>query len=422
MLDEKYQPLAYRIRPKNIKDVFGQEHLIGEDKVITKMLKANRLKSMILYGPPGTGKTTMAMAIANTLEYPYEYFNASVDDKKKLQAVAKMVKESNKPIILIVDEIHRLDKPKQDFLLPFLESNEIIIIGATTENPYITVTPAIRSRVSIYQLTALTEENIKDAMIKALDEYLTDYKIKMTDETKSSLDYLAVNANGDLRNALNALEIIVKSSDSGELKLSDTKTIMQQKSIDMDKNGDGHYNTISAFQKSIRGSDVDAALHYAARIIKAGDLDIITRRLMIIAYEDIGLANPVAVNNTILAVWTAKQVGLPEARIPIANAIVELALSPKSNASYTAFDRAMLDLEETGLTPIPNHLKDTHFKGAEKLGHTGYIYPHDYPFDYIKQQYLPDEIKDHRYMEFKNDNELPQRMKDLKHSYDSLKD
>ncbi|MFT8909312.1 MAG: replication-associated recombination protein A [Lentilactobacillus diolivorans] len=397
------QPLAYRMRPTKIEDIVGQQDLVGPGKIISRMVKAKMLSSMILYGPPGTGKTSIASAIAGSTKYAFRVLNAATDTKKDLQIVAEEAKMSG-TVVLLLDEIHRLDKTKQDFLLPLLESGSIILIGATTENPYININPAIRSRAQIFEVHPLTPDDIKLAVKRALKDKangLGNYPVQLS---ATALDFLARATNGDLRSSLNGLELAVKSTEpdkkSGDIHITQTiiEECLQKKALSADKNGDAHYDVISAFQKSIRGSDVDAALHYAGRLIESGDLISLIRRLLVIAYEDIGLANPSACERTVQAVNAAKQLGLPEARIPLANVIIELCLSPKSNSAMTAIDNALKDVRAGNYGEIPLHLKDAHYKGAKKLGRgITYQYPHDFPNDWVKQQYLPDKIKDAEY-------------------------
>ena len=357
---------------------------------------------MILYGPPGIGKTSIASAIAGTTKYAFRTLNAATDTKKELQIVIEEAKMSG-TVILLLDEIHRLDKPKQDFLLPHLENGRVILIGATTENPYITINPAIRSRTQIFELIPLTPEEIHQALKRALTDEtkgLGNYDVEITDGAMHTLTHFS---NGDVRSSLNALELAVKSTPENEDgKIIITEEIagncLQRKVFAHDKNGDQHYDVISAFQKSIRGSDVDAALHYMARLIEAGELITLIRRLLVIAYEDIGLANPAGVSRTVLAVQAAEKLGLPEARIPLANAVIELALSPKSNTAILSIDAALSDVRQGKSGNIPSHLQDAHYQGAQKLGRgTNYQYPHNYPNHWVKQQYLPDTLKHTQY-------------------------
>ncbi|MDM7516682.1 replication-associated recombination protein A [Lentilactobacillus sp. TOM.63] len=411
------QPLAYRMRPTKIEDIVGQQDLVGPGKIISRMVKAKMLSSMILYGPPGTGKTSIASAIAGSTKYAFRMLNAATDTKKDLQIVAEEAKMSG-TVVLLLDEIHRLDKTKQDFLLPLLENGSIILIGATTENPYININPAIRSRAQIFEVHPLSPADIEQALHRALtdtDNGLGNFKVEIDDD---ALKFLSTATNGDLRSSLNALELAVKSTEPNkDAKIHITRPIveecLQRKALSSDKDGDAHYDVISAFQKSIRGSDTDAALHYASRLIESGDLISLIRRLLVIAYEDVGLANPGACERTVEATTVAKQLGLPEARIPLANAIIELCLSPKSNSAMTAIDSALEDVRSGNYGDVPLHLKDAHYKGAAKLGRgVEYKYPHDFPNDWVKQQYLPDKIKNAQYYRPKSNGRIETAFKE----------
>ena len=400
----KNQPLAFRMRPTCLEEVVGQQHIVAPGKIIARMIAAKQLSSMILYGPPGIGKTSIASAIAGTTKYAFRTLNAATDTKKELQIVIEEAKMSG-TVILLLDEIHRLDKPKQDFLLPHLENGRVILIGATTENPYIAINPAIRSRTQIFELIPLTPEEIHQALKRALTDEtkgLGNYDVEITDGAMHTLTHFS---NGDVRSSLNALELAVKSTPENEDgKIIITEEIagncLQRKVFAHDKNGDQHYDVISAFQKSIRGSDVDAALHYMARLIEAGELITLIRRLLVIAYEDIGLANPAGASRAVLAVQAAEKLGLPEARIPLANAVIELALSPKSNTAISSIDAALSDVRQGKSGNVPSHLQDAHYQGAQKLGRgTNYQYPHNYPNHWVKQQYLPDTLKHTQYFD-----------------------
>ncbi|WP_042146109.1 replication-associated recombination protein A [Paucisalibacillus sp. EB02] len=414
----KLKPLAYRMRPTHINEIIGQGHLVGEGKILNRMVQAESLASMILYGPPGTGKTSLATALAKSLKLQVRLLNAVVDKKKDMEIVVEEAKMSGN-LVLILDEVHRLDKAKQDFLLPHLESNLITLIGCTTSNPYHAINPAIRSRCHIFELHALDPSDVKEAIMRALtDEKIGfgELNIHITDE---ALDHFAGSSGGDMRSALNGLELAVASTPKNNnneifIDLVVAEECMQRKSFSHDKNGDAHYDVISAFQKSIRGSDVDAALHYLGRLIEAGDLDSIARRMIVVAYEDIGLANPQAGPRAIAAVQAAERLGFPEARIPLAVAIIELCLSPKSNTAYSALDAALSDIRSGKSGDIPNHLKDSHYQGAKLLGRgVEYKYPHDYPGGWVYQQYLPDTIKYKQYYHPKNTGKFEQAMKQV---------
>ncbi|AFJ62905.1 putative ATPase [Bacillus velezensis YAU B9601-Y2] len=396
------KPLAYRMRPANIEDIIGQEHLVKEDKIIGRMVRAKHLSSMILYGPPGIGKTSIATAIAGSTSIAFRKLNAVIHNKKDMEIVVQEAKMSGQ-VILILDEVHRLDKGKQDFLLPYLENGMIILIGATTANPYHAINPAIRSRTQIFELEPLTPDLIKQALKRALTDKhrgLGSYSVSVDDD---AMDHFAQGCGGDVRSALNALELAVlstKESSDGTIRITreTAEECLQKKSYTHDKNGDAHYDVLSAFQKSIRGSDTNAALHYLARLIEAGDLESLSRRLLVIAYEDIGLASPQAGPRVLSAIQTAERIGFPEARIPLANAVIELCLSPKSNSAITAVDEALKDIRAGKIGDVPKHLKDAHYKGAQELGRgIGYQYPHDFENGWVEQQYLPDPLKNKQY-------------------------
>lgn len=423
------KPLAYRMRPQNLDQVVGQNHLIGPGKIIRRMVEAHLLSSMILYGPPGIGKTSIASAIAGSTKYAFRKLNAATDGKKQLKQVAEEAKMSG-TVILLLDEIHRLDKTKQDYLLPLLESGQVILIGATTENPYIAISPAIRSRCQIFELKPLSAKDAEQAIMRALNDKengLGNYNVELTDEAKK---LLIDKGNGDLRSTLNALELAVlstkqeledenKKADHILISEAEMTNSIQMKNHAFDAKADGHYDLISAFQKSIRGSDTDAALHYLACLIESGDLISICRRLTVIAYEDIGLANPAACQHAVIAINAAQKIGFPEARIPLANAVIELALSPKSNSAISAIDEALSDVRNNPFSPVPNNLKDAHYKGAKKLNHgNNYIYPHDFPNDWVAQQYLPDQLMNANYFKPKGNSKIE---RGFKTNYTNLK-
>lgn len=417
--------LATRLRPKTLDDIIGQPHLTGPDGIITKMVDSGQLSSMILYGKPGTGKTSIAHALSGTTGQAFGYFNASTDPKRKLQDFEKQVAKTKEPIIILLDEIHRLNKTNQDFLLPYIEDGSFIIIGATTENPYITLQPALRSRTQIFQVHPLKPEDIEVAIRRAFDEddILKNYIFEID---PLAMDLLINRTNGDVRHALNALGFAInaknlnnyENGDTIKLETADVEQILQQRIIDGDKDGDAHYDLLSAFQKSIRGSDADASLHYLARLLDAGDLVSVVRRLTVIAYEDIGVANPELWIQTYAATQAAQSVGLPEATIPLSAITVQLALSPKSNTTYEAYNQATADLKTHANLTIPPHLRDAHYKGSSELGHgVDYKYPHNYPYAVAQQQYLPNDLLTRTYLAFKestNDQELKQ-------TYDSLR-
>ncbi|WP_226583285.1 replication-associated recombination protein A [Halobacillus litoralis] len=412
------QPLAFRMRPSNIEEIIGQSHLVAEGKTIHRMIKANRLASMILFGPPGTGKTSMATALAKSLQIPHKTLNAVTDKKKDMEIAVEEAKMHGQ-LVLILDEVHRLDKAKQDFLLPHLESNRLTLIGCTTSNPYHSINPAIRSRCHLFELHRLSSDDIKEAIHRAIQDEnkgLGHLNIQIEDD---ALEHFAQSANGDLRAALNGLELAAFSTPENSegvihITLEVAEECMQKKSFSHDKGGDAHYDVLSAFQKSIRGSDVNASLHYLGRLIEAGDLDSIARRLVVIAYEDIGLANPQAGPRALAAVEAAERIGFPEARIPLAVTVAELALSPKSNSAYKALDAALSDIRNGKSGEVPAHLKDAHYKGAESLGRgIGYKYPHNYESGWVDQQYLPDTLQTRNYYEPKRTGKFEQALEQV---------
>ena len=377
------KPLALKLAPNSLKDVIGQKHLVGDNMILSNLVKNKKLFSMILYGKPGIGKTSIANAIINDLGVRYRFLNATVNSKKDLDIVIEEAKMYD-GLVLIMDEIHRLNKDKQDILLPCLESGLITLIGMTTSNPYHAINPAIRSRCQLFELKELETEDIVDGLKRAVKSpYLPN--IKIDNET---INYIAKLSGNDLRYAYNLLEISYYSTNDFKVDLDVVKKINSKPVFFGDKNGDGYYDMLSAFQKSIRGSDVDAALHYLARLITIGDLDSIFRRMAVIAYEDIGLANPSIGPKVMAAIEAAKLVGLPEARIPLGTIVTEMALSPKSNTAHIALDEALNDIEKGNVGDIPKHLKNPS---------DTYKYPHDYKNAFVKQQYLPDKLKNKKY-------------------------
>ena len=374
--------LADKLRPKKIDDIIGQKHLVGEGKILTNLVKNKKLFSMIFYGKPGIGKTSIATALVSELEMHYKFLNATVNNKSDFDT-AIMEAKMYGDMVLIIDEIHRMNKDKQDLLLPYIENGTIILIGLTTSNPYHKINPAIRSRCQIFELHELSKEDIIDGLNKALPK-LDNIKID-----KDAIDYVA---SGDMRFALNLLEVAYYSSDK-KITLEDIKKINNKPVFFHDKDGDGHYDVLSALQKSIRGSDVDASLHYLARLIEAEDLDSIYRRLSVIAYEDIGMANPGIGPRVMAAISAAELVGLPEARIPLGQIVVEMALSPKSNSSHLALDEAINDIRKGNTGNVPDNIKTSS---------PDYLYPHNYPNDWVKQNYMPKNLIGKKYYRPKN--------------------
>ena len=381
------KPLAYQMRPESFDDIFGQDHLVGNSGIITKMLKTNSLFSFILYGNPGCGKTTIAEATCKMSGYKWFKFNASTDSKDILRQIITEASFLDNAIV-IVDEIHRMKKDIQDYLLPYVENGTVLMIGLTTVNPYHSVNPAIRSRCHIYRLNDLTTDALKQVLVRAY-KYL-NLNINISDEV---YDYLISIANGEIRTLINSFETLVKTS-SGDITLTDAIKSLQKANVSIDANGDSYYDTLSGLQKSIRGSDVDAALHYLSKLIIADDLQSLCRRLLAIAYEDIGLANPGIGPRVKAACDAARELGNPEARLPLSVVVIEMALSPKSNSAYLAIAKAMEDIENGKSGTLPKHLKNTYsFDPSQKA----YLYPHDYPNSWVDQQYLPDSLVGSKY-------------------------
>lgn len=382
------KPLALQLAPNSLKEVIGQTHLIGKDKILTNLVKNKKVFSMILYGPPGIGKTSIANALVKDLDVRYRFLNATINNKKDLEIVIEEAKMYD-GIVLIMDEIHRLNKDKQDILLPQLESGLITLIGMTTSNPYHAINPAIRSRCQLFELKKLETEDI----IKGLKKAIKHPDLKDIKVDNKVLELIAKLSGNDLRYAYNLLEVAYYSTDDKTITEEKVKRINSKPVFFADKDGDGHYDVLSGLQKSIRGSDVDAALHYAARLVYQEDLESLFRRLSVIAYEDIGLANPAIGPRLDAAINAAERVGLPEARIPIGTIVAEMALSPKSNTAHVAFDKALEDIEAGNVGTIPEHIK---------TDSTTYKYPHDYKGAYVVQQYLPDKLKNTKYYEPKD--------------------
>lgn len=378
--------LANKMRPKSLEEVIGQKHLIGKDKVLSNLVANSKIFSMILYGRPGIGKTSIANALINELHIRSKFLNATTNNKADFDIAIEEAKMYGE-MILVIDEIHRMNKDKQDILLPHIESGLIILIGLTTSNPYHKINPAIRSRCQIYELKELSIEDIMEGLKRAYS-YLPDLKIE-----EDALKYIATLSSGDFRSALNTLEVSYYASKEHNITIEEIKKINNKPVFFHDKNEDGYYQVLSAFQKSIRGSDVDASLHYLARLIVAGDLDSIYRRMSVIAYEDIGLANPGIGPKVMAAIQACELVGLPEARIILGEIVTEMALSPKSNSTLLAIDAAINDINKGLASAIPKHIHE---------GSPDYIYPHNYKNDYVPQEYMPDKLKNRKYYQRKD--------------------
>ena len=402
-------PLASRLRPQTLDEVVGQQHIIGKDKLLYRAIQADKLSSIIFYGPPGTGKTTLAKVIAHTTSAAFEQINATVAGKKDMEDIVAKAKDNlgmyGKKTILFVDEIHRFNKGQQDYLLPFVEDGTIILIGATTENPYFEVNGALISRSSIFELRPLEKADIKELLLRAVNDTekgLGSFHAVIEDD---ALEFLADVSGGDARNALNAIELGVLTTDRSEdgqihITLDVASECIQKRVVNYDKKGDNHYDIISAFIKSMRGSDPDAAVFYLAKMLYAGeDVKFIARRIMICASEDVGNADPMALTVAVAAAQAVERIGMPESQIILSQAVTYVASAPKSNSAVNAIFAAN-DAVRNNKTTVPTHLQDAHYKGAQKLGHgIGYKYAHDYPNHYVDQQYLPDEIKDARFYE-----------------------
>ena len=406
---EKESPLASRMRPSTLEEVVGQQHIIGRDKLLYRAIKADKLGSVIFYGPPGTGKTTLAKVIANTTSAEFKQINATVAGKKDMEEVVRQAKDLQgmygKKTILFIDEIHRFNKGQQDYLLPFVEDGTVILIGATTENPYFEVNGALLSRSSIFELKPLEKEDIKTLLRRAVndtDKGLGSFHAVIDED---ALEFLADMSGGDARNALNAVELGVLTTERSEdgiihITMDVASECIQKRAVNYDKRGDNHYDIISAFIKSMRGSDPDAAVYYLAKMLYAGeDVKFIARRIMICASEDVGNADPMALTVAVSAAQAVERIGMPESQIILSQAVTYVACAPKSNSAVNAISAAN-NAVRTYQTSVPSHLRDAHYKGAQKLGHgIGYKYAHDYPGHYVDQQYLPDEIKDARFYE-----------------------
>ncbi len=402
---KKDSPLASRLRPTCLEEVEGQQHMIGKDKLLYRAIQADNVSSIVFYGPPGTGKTTLAKVIANTTRAEFTQINATSSGKKDMEEVIQQAKNNlgmyGKKTILFIDEIHRFNKSQQDYLLPFVEDGTIILIGATTENPYFEVNRALLSRSIIFELKPLTKEDIKKILMRAItdkEKGMGSYHAVLEED---ALEFLADMANGDARAALTALELGVLTTPRKEdgkihITLSEASECIQKRVVQYDKAGDNHYDTVSAFIKSMRGSDPDAAVYYLAKMLYAGeDIKIIARRIMICASEDVGNADPNALMVAVSASLAVERIGMPEAQIILSQAVTYVASAPKSNAACVAIERAMKMVQNTSTAPIPVHLQDCHYKGSQKLGHgLGYLYAHDFPNHYVKQQYLPDGLTD----------------------------
>lgn len=418
---EKESPLAKRLRPTTLDEVVGQKHIIGKDKLLYRAIQADKISSIIFYGPPGTGKTTLAHVIANTTSAIFTSLNATTAGKKDMEEVVKKAKDDygmyQKRTILFIDEIHRFNKAQQDYLLPFVEDGTVILIGATTENPYFEVNKALLSRSHIFRLEPLQKDDVMELLKRAVydvEKGMGSYHGEIEEE---ALEFLADMSGGDARTALNAIELGILTTEPSEdgkihITLSVAEECIQKRQVRYDKEGDNHYDTISAFIKSMRGSDPDAAVFYLARMLEAGEsVTFIARRIMICACEDVGIADPQAIQVAVACAQAVERVGMPEAQLILANAAIYTASAPKSNAVTNAIfgARELIRTQKTGA--VPAHLRDAHYKGSVELGHVGYLYPHDYPGNYVNQQYLPEEIKEKQFY-YPGENGYEKRVKE----------
>jgi len=406
---EQESPLAKRMRPTSLEEVVGQEHIIGKDKLLYRAIKADKLGSIILYGPPGTGKTTLAMVIAHSTSAAFTQINATTAGKKDMEQVIEQAKNTmgmyQKKTILFVDEIHRFNKAQQDYLLPFVEDGTVVLIGATTENPYFEVNGALLSRSNVFQLKPLRKEDIRELIHRAVynkEKGMGAYEAEIDEDAEN---FLADMAEGDARSALNAIELGILTTDRQadgriHITLPVAEECIQRRSLKYDKDGDNHYDTISAFIKSMRGSDPDAAVYYLAKMLYSGEsVTFVARRIMICASEDVGNADPQAIQVAVACAQAVERVGMPEAQIILAHAAIYVACAPKSNSVNNAIAAAMQTVKERQTGVVPVHLRDAHYGGAGKLGHVGYQYAHDFPNHYVEQQYLPDELQGTRFYE-----------------------
>lgn len=404
---EQESPLAKRMRPTSLSEIVGQEHILGKDKLLYRAIQADKLSSIILYGPPGTGKTTLAMVIANSTSAEFTQINATTSGKKEMESVIHQAKDTmgmyQKKTILFVDEIHRFNKAQQDYLLPFVEDGTVVLIGATTENPYFEVNGALLSRSNVFQLKPLSKENVAELIRRAVYDTEKGMGSYGAEIDADAVEFLADMSEGDARSALNAVELGILTTERStdrkiHITLSVAEECIQRRSLKYDKDGDNHYDTISAFIKSMRGSDPDAAVYYLAKMLYSGEsVTFVARRIMICASEDVGNADPQAIQVAAACAQAVERVGMPEAQIILAHAAIYVACAPKSNSIVNAISDAMQTVKERQTGAVPVHLRDAHYGGARKLGHTGYQYAHDFPNHYVEQQYLPDDLTGTRF-------------------------